>query len=168
MLLFFAGHYGAQLYGMAPLAFLCRRSLTGAIVAGFGWFMSARTADGVRALHNVLGFEDFLGHVEADRMERMEKTPETFEKYLPYAMALGVEKKWVSAFQGIFTQPPAWFQGPPGAIFYPMAFVNSMDVMSPQAGQMMTSAPRSSSGGSGFGGGGGSGGGFGGGGGGGF
>ena len=50
----------------------------------------------------------------------------------------------------------------------PLAFVNSMDVMSMRAGQMMTSAPRSSAGGSGFGGGGGSGGGFGGGGGGGF
>jgi len=166
--LFLLGNWAAQQYGMAPLAFFVAAILTGAIIAGFGWVMSARTADGVRALHNVLGFEDFLGHVEVDRMERLEKTPATFEKYLPYAMALGVEKKWVSAFQGIFTQPPAWFQGPPGAMFYPMAFVSSMDVMSARAGQMMTSAPRSSSGGSGFGGGGGSGGGFGGGGGGGF
>jgi uncharacterized membrane protein len=101
-------------------------------------------------------------------MERLEKTPQTFEKYLPYAMALGVEKKWVAAFQGIFTQPPSWFQGSTPGVFYPMAFVNSMDIMSARAGQVMTAAPRSSSGGSGFGGGGGSGGGFGGGGGGGF
>jgi len=168
VLLFFVGQWASQQYGMAPLGFFVSAILTGAIIAGFGWVMSARTADGVRALHNVLGFEDFLGHVEGDRMERLEKTPATFEKYLPYAMALGVEKKWVSAFQGIFTQPPAWFQGPPGSLFVPLAFVNSMDVMSMRAGQMMTSAPRSSAGGSGFGGGGGSGGGFGGGGGGGF
>ena len=168
VLLFLIGQWAAQQYGMAPLAFIVAAILTAAIVAGFGWVMSARTADGVRALHNVLGFEDFLGHVEKDQMERLEKTPQTFEKYLPYAMALGVEKKWVSAFQGIFTQPPAWFQGPPGSLFVPLAFVNSMDVMSMRAGQMMTSAPRSSAGGSGFGGGGGSGGGFGGGGGGGF
>jgi uncharacterized membrane protein YgcG len=167
-MLFVLGNYAAQQYGMAPLAFFVAAIVTGAIIAGFGWVMSARTADGVRALHNVLGFEDFLGHVEVDRMERLEKTPATFEKYLPYAMALGVEKKWVGAFQGIFTQPPAWFQGPPGSLFVPLAFVNSMDMMSARAGQMMTSAPRSSSGGSGFGGGGGSGGGFGGGGGGGF
>jgi uncharacterized membrane protein YgcG len=168
VLLFFVGNYASQQYGIAPLAFFVAAILTGGIIAGFGWVMSARTADGVRALHNVLGFEDFLGHVELDHMERLEKTPATFEKYLPFAMALGVEKKWVGAFQGIFTQPPAWFQGPPGAMFVPLAFVNSMDVMSARAGQMMTSAPRSSSGGSGFGGGGGSGGGFGGGGGGGF
>jgi len=168
VLLFALGPYTSQHYGMAPLPFFVAAILTAAIVSGFGWVMSARTADGVRQLHNVLGFEDFLGHVEKGRMERVPETPETFEKYLPYAMALGVEKKWVSAFQGIFTQPPAWFQGAPGAMFYPMAFVNSMDVMSARAGQMMTSAPRSSAGGSGFGGGGGSGGGFGGGGGGGF
>jgi uncharacterized membrane protein len=168
VMLFVIGQYGAQIYGMAPLAFFVAAILTGLIVAGFGWFMSARTADGVRALHNVLGFEDFLGHVEKDQIERLEKTPETFEKYLPYAMALGVEKKWVGAFQGIFTQPPSWFQGSTPGIFYPMAFVNSMDLMTARAGQTMASAPRSSSGGSGFGGGGGSGGGFGGGGGGGF
>ena len=167
-MLFVLGNWAAQQYGMAPLAFYVAAIATGAIIAGFGWVMSARTADGVRALHNVLGFEDFLGHVEADRMERLEKTPATFEKYLPYAMALGVEKRWVGAFQGIFTQPPAWFQGSPGSMFVPLAFVNSMDMMTVRAGQMMTSAPRSSSGGSGFGGGGGSGGGFGGGGGGGF
>ncbi len=163
-MLFVLGNWAAQQYGMAPLVFFVAAILTGAIIAGFGCVMSARTAEGVRVLHNVLGFEDFLGHVEADRMARMDKTPQMFEKYLPYAMALGVEKKWVGAFQGIFTQPPSWYQGQPGSMFVPLAFVNSMDVMSARAGQMMSSAPRSSSGGSGFGGGGGSGGGFGGGG----
>jgi hypothetical protein len=79
-----------------------------------------------------------------------------------------VEKKWVGAFQGIFTQPPAWYVGPPGGAFYALGFVNSLGMMSARAGQVMASAPRSSAGGSGFGGGGGSGGGFGGGGGGGF
>lgn len=168
ILLFVIGQYAAQHFGMSPLPFFVAAFGTGGIVAGFGWFMSARTADGVRALHNVLGFEDFLGHVELDRMERFDKTPQTFEKYLPYAMALGVEKRWVSAFQGIFSEPPKWFQGATPGVFYPMAFVSSMDMMSARAGQVMTSAPRSSSGGSGFGGGGSSGGGFGGGGGGGF
>ena len=122
----------------------------------------------MRALHNALGFEDFLGHVEADHMERMPQTPRMFEKYLPFAMALGVEKKWVGAFQGIFTPTASWYQGPAGvAVFHPIGFVNSLDQMSARAGQVMASAPRSS-GSSGFGGGGGSGGGFGGGGGGGF
>ncbi len=50
--------------------------------------MSARTITGARALEKVLGFEEFLGRVEKDQIERLEKTPELFEKYLPYAMAL--------------------------------------------------------------------------------
>jgi hypothetical protein len=168
VLLFAIGQYAAQQLGAQPLPFVVGAILTGAVIAGLGWFMPARTADGVRARHSALGFEDFLSHVEADRMERIAQTPATFEKFLPFAMALGVEKKWVGAFQGIFTQPPSWYQGPAGGPFYAMGFVNSLNQMSARAGQVMSSAPRSSSGGSGLGGGGSSGGGFGGGGGGGF
>jgi len=102
----------------------------------------------------------------------MIKTPEMFEKFLPYAMALGVEKNWSHAFANIYTQPPQWYRGGSfGPQFYAYGFVNNLNAMSSQAGTVFTSAPRSS-GGSGFGGGGGgggfSGGGFGGGGGGGF
>jgi uncharacterized membrane protein len=90
-----------------------------------------------------------------------------FEKFLPFAMALGVEKNWSRAFQGIMTQPPQWYRGSYGPNFYPMMFASDLNSMSSRAGSVMASAPRSS-GGSGFGGGGSSGGGFGGGGGGGF
>ena len=102
------------------------------------------------------------------RLTACEKTPELFEKYLPYAMALRVEKKWAQAFSGIAMQPPSWYQGYYGAGFQPYFLVNNLNMMSMQTGSVMASSPRSSSGGSGFGGGGGSGGGFGGGGGGGF
>ena len=158
-------------------AFLALSTLTVAVavilsaiaVAAFGWFMPARTVAGARALEGVLGFEDFLSHVESDRLNRMIKTPEMFEKFLPFAMALGVEKNWSKAFEGIYTQPPSWYQGGYGTNFVPYMFVNNLSSMSSQAASVMASAPRSS-GGSGFGGGGGgfSGGGFGGGGGGGF
>ncbi len=156
--------------GMAPLTFLVTGVLTGGIICAFGWFMPAHTDQGARALEGVLGFEDFLVHVESDRFNRMVKTPEMFEKFLPFAMALGVEKNWSKAFQNIYTQPPIWYQGGYGPNFYPMMFVSDLNTLSSQAGSVLASAPRSS-GGSGFGGGGGggfSGGGFGGGGGGGF
>ena len=132
--------------------------------------MPAHTEQGARALEGVLGFEDFLNHVESDRFNRMIKTPQMFEKFLPYAMALGVEKNWSKAFQGIMTQPPDWYRGSFGPTFYPMMFTSNLSSMSSRASSVMASAPRSS-GGSGFGGGdggGSSGGGFGGGGGGGF
>ena len=162
------GNQLSQKLGMAPAPFLIGGILSGAIVAGFGWFMSARTSTGVKALAGVLGFEDFLNHVEADRMDRIGQTPETFEKFLPFAMAFGVEKKWVGAFQNIYSQPPSWYQGGYyNGGFYPLMFVNSLDTMTSRANSVLASAPRSS-GGSGFGGGGGAGRGFGGGGGGGF
>jgi len=162
----------ATILGMAPLPFILAGILTAAIICIFGWFMPARTISGARTLEGVLGFEDFLAHVESDRFNRTVKTPEMFEKFLPFAMALGVEKNWSKAFQNIYTQPPSWYQGGFGPSFYPYMFVNNLNSMSSVAGSVMTSAPRSS-GGSGFsdsggGGGGSSGGGFGGGGGGGF
>ena len=157
----------SRVTGIASVTWIIAGVATGAVIAIFGWFMSARTITGARALEKVLGFEEFLGRVEKDQIERLQKTPELFEKFLPYAMALQVEKKWVQAFSGIAVQPPQWYQGSYGSGFTPYFLVNDLNMMSVHAGSVMASAPRSS-GGSGFGGGGGSGGGFGGGGGGGF
>jgi uncharacterized membrane protein len=158
--------------GGSPLTWILVGVLSGAVIAGFGWVMSCRTTGGVRALEKVLGFEEFLTRVEKDQMARLATRPELFEKFLPYAMALGVEKKWVQAFAGIALQPPQWYAGPygPGGVYQPIFFVNNLNMMSSHVGSVMTSSPRSAggSGGSGFGGGGFSGGGFGGGGGGGF
>jgi uncharacterized membrane protein len=166
------GNGFATALGMAPLPFIISGIATGLVMLVFGYFMPARTDKGERALEGALGFEDFLQHVESDRIERLVKTPEMFEKFLPFAMALGVEKKWVGAFGDICKQPPSWYQGGVyGPNFYPMILIADMHMMSMQASAAMMSAPRSASGGSGFGGGGGggfSGGGFGGGGGGGF
>jgi Predicted membrane protein (DUF2207) len=168
VLFFFLGNAVAQKLGMAPAPFLIAGVLSGGIIVGFGWFMSARTLTGVKALAGVLGFEDFLSRVEADQLSRVGQTPQTFEKFLPFAMALGVEKKWVGAFQNIYSQPPSWYQGGYySGGFHPLLFVASLDAMTSRANSVLASAPRSN-GGSGFGGGGSSGGGFGGGGGGGF
>lgn len=152
--------------GISFLTVLLAGIFTGVIVAGFGHFMSSRTVAGERELEKVLGFEDFLGRVEKDQIERIEKTPEMFEKFLPYAMALHVEKKWASAFQDIYRQPPQWYSGPFGGGFQTLLLINDLNFMSMQTGTALASSPRSAggSGGSGFGGGGFSGGGFGGGG----
>src|SRR5450432_145616 len=157
----------ASALGMAALPFIVGGILSAVIICAFGWFMPAHTEQGTRALENALGFEDFLNHVESDRFNRTIKTPQMFEKFLPFAMAFGVEKNWSKAFQGIMTEPPGWYRGGTGPIFYPINFTSNLNAMSSRAGSVMASAPRSS-GGSGFGGGGSSGGGFGGGGGGGF
>jgi uncharacterized membrane protein len=169
LLIVWGGVWLANQMGEQPFAFIVAGIVSGLIICAFGWFMPAHTEQGTRALEGLLGFEDFLVHVESDRFNRMIKTPQMFEKFLPFAMALGVEKNWSKAFQDILKEPPNWYRGSGfGPNFYAMSFVSDLDTMSSRASSVMTSAPRSS-GGSGFGGGGGSsGGGFGGGGGGGF
>jgi len=130
------------------------------------WFlfarqMTAKTVKGARTRIAVLGFQEFMNRVDAERLKRM--PPTTFEKYLPYAMALGVEHHWAQAFAGIVKDPPQWYAGPggsyPGA-FNPIFFSSSMHSMAGDMHQVFVSAPRASSSGSGFGGGGGGGGGF--------
>jgi uncharacterized membrane protein YgcG len=153
----------ADYLGMAPLAFVSAGVVSGLIVVGFGRIMPARTIQGTRILEGALGFEEFLARVESDRFDRVVKTPELFEKFLPYAMALGVEKNWASAFESIAKAAPSWYQGGDPTHFNSRGFVSQMSNMVSRAGTTMASAPRSS-GGSGFGGGGSSGGGFGGGG----
>lgn len=141
--------------------------LTGLPVFGFGVFMPARTAAGSRKLEHILGFRDFLDRVESDHFKRMIDSPEMFERYLPHAMALRVDKKWSQAFDDIFREPPTWYTTHSGRPFRASYLSTNLSAMTSRAGSAMVSQPRSS-GGSGVGGGGFSGGGFGGGGGGGF
>ena len=164
------GTFLGTAWGMAPLTTIGAGILTGLAVLSFGIFMPARTVAGTRALEAALGFEEFLQRVESDRFKRMITGPEMFEQYLPYAMALGVEKKWAAAFADLYKEPPDWYHGTSYRGFHPSVFVGDLSGMTQHAATAMTSAPRSS-GGSGFSGGGGggfSGGGFGGGGGGAF
>ena len=62
----------------------------------FGRVMPARTEEGARAREAALGFREFLSRVESDRYRRMITSPEMFERYLPYAMAFGVEDRWAA------------------------------------------------------------------------
>ncbi|MES2436655.1 MAG: DUF2207 domain-containing protein [Patescibacteria group bacterium] len=57
-----------------------------------------------------LGFKMYLETAERYRMQNL--TPELFEKYLPYAIIFGVEKKWARSFESINITPPSWFVGP--------------------------------------------------------
>ena len=143
---------------------------SGLISAVIWWLfarqMTAKTVLGARTLVAVLGFQEFMNRVDADRIKRL--PPDTFEKYLPYAMALGVEQHWAQAFAGIVKDPPSWYVSQGAYAFNPIFFSSSMHGMASDMHQVFVSAPRASSSGSGFGGGGGgggfSGGGFGGGG----
>lgn len=73
----------------------------------FGGTFGSKPVPGSCARSQCLGFKEFMTRVDSDRLMRM--PPDTFEKYLPYAMAFGVEQYWARAFQGLITLPLAWY-----------------------------------------------------------
>jgi uncharacterized membrane protein len=127
------------------------------IIILFGRQLTATSMKGARTRVQILGFQEFMNRVDADRLKRM--PPDTFEKFLPYAMALGVEHRWAKAFEGIIQNPPTWYAGD-WSTFNTFYLVNSLGSMSQQATSTFVSAPRASSSSSGFGGGGSGSGGF--------
>jgi hypothetical protein len=139
-----AGGFLASMTKIAPLALIGIGAFTGVIILGFGFFLPARTRAGTQLLAKVLGFREFLVRVEKDQIERLEKTPELFEKYLPYAMALAVENKWTQTFGNITVPPPKWYQGKRRDGFLPMHLTNDLNQMSMQATGASTSSSLSS------------------------
>jgi hypothetical protein len=149
----------ANFFNSVPLLIGC--VLVSAVIWWlFARVMTAKTVKGARTRVAVLGFQEFMNRVDAERLKVM--PPTTFEKYLPYAMALGVEHHWAQAFAGIVKDPPQWYAGPGGGYvggFNPIFFSSLMHSMASDMHQVFVSAPRATSSGSGFGGGGSSGGG---------
>lgn len=155
--------------------------LAAAVIAYlFGRAMPSRTAKGVAADEHIQGLKLYLKVAEAARLQKLQspnapygeqtgepvKTVQLFEKLLPYAMVLSVEKEWAKQFETIYTVAPDWYVGN-WATFNAVYLATSLNVGMLNATSAVFSAP-SSSGGSGFGGGGFAGGGGGGGGGGGW
>ncbi len=155
---------GVQVMGWINLFYSVPLVIGSVLVSALIWWlfarqMTAKTVSGARTRIEVLGFQEFMNRVDADRIKSL--SPDTFEKFLPFAMALGVEHHWAQTFDGIVKDPPSWYVSPNGyAGFSPLFFSSSMHSMASDMQQVFTSAPRSSSSGSGFGGGGFSGGGF--------
>jgi uncharacterized membrane protein len=144
----------------SPTVLIAGIALSALIVFLFGRHLAAKTLRGARTRIECLGFKEFMTRVDGDRIKRM--PPDTFEKFLPYAMAFGVEQHWAKAFQGLITDPPIWYVGSgygAGMMWNPIMFTNSMNTFSSSAYQSFAAAPQASSSGSGFGSGGGFGGG---------
>jgi uncharacterized membrane protein YgcG len=137
----------------------------------FHYLLKAPTRAGRSVLDKIEGFKRFLSAVDGDRMNRMmpvDRTPEVFEKYLPYAMALDVEKAWAEKFADVLNSAgqagasgysPAWYAGPGWSNFGAAGFASSLGSSFANAISSSATAPGSSGGGGGGSGGGGGGGG---------
>jgi len=91
------------------------------VLTAFSW-MAAPTREGRAVLDRIAGFRHYLSVAEEDRLETLhppDKTPELFERYLPYAIALKVENDWAARFTSVLaaaaasgqTQTMGWYSG---------------------------------------------------------
>lgn len=141
----------------------------------FGFLLRVRSPEGRKLMDEIEGFKWFLSVTEKDRMNfhnPPERTPELFEKFLPFALALGVQNKWAEQFAEVFKRleatgqsyHPAWYVGTGFNPHNPAGSLSSFSSSLSGAVSSASKAPGSSSGfgggGSGGGGGGGGGGGW--------
>jgi uncharacterized membrane protein len=141
--------------------------------------LKAYTLKGRKLMDQIEGFKMYLSVAEKERLNLLNppnETPELFEKYLPYALALDVEQHWAQKFAGVLARAgeggepytPLWYVGAFQHGFIPGDFAHSLGSSFSSAISSAATPPGSSSGSSSGGGGGFSGGGGGGGGGGGW
>ena len=107
----------------------------GAIVVGaiictvtisiFWALMAARTSVGVSAKEQLEGLKMYMNVAEKDRIQMLQspkaayavgvgqpkRTVELFEKLLPYAIIMGVEKQWAKQFESMYAAEPSWYSG---------------------------------------------------------
>lgn len=146
------------LAGMAiPVVFAAAATGVQLAVATF----NRRSKKGYEALNHLEGFKLFLSVTDKERFDfhnAPEKSPELFMKYLPYAIALGVEEKWAKVFEGITIPNPDWYDGGNVAAFSAVALTSDVSAFSTSFASSSGTSGSSGGGSSGGGGGGGGGG----------
>jgi uncharacterized membrane protein len=141
----------------------------------FYHLLKAPTLVGRKVMDGIEGFKMYLSIAEKDRLNLLNpphRTPELFEKYLPYAFALDVEQEWSEQFFDVLSRVSVteqsndyrWYSSSSSKNFSSAGFTSGLGSALTSAISSASSSPGSSSGGGGGGSSGGGGGGGGGGG----
>jgi len=69
--------------------------------------MPRKTAAGAEEKAKWAAFRRYLSSIE--RYEDLNEAKETFDRYLPYAVAFGLDREWTAKFAQVDTPMPAWF-----------------------------------------------------------
>lgn len=126
--LFALPFFGAEVAVLYFLGTQVAPALPAVILAAIGinvlfhQLLKAPTRAGRQLLDQLAGFRHYLEVAEQDEMNFRhppQKTPELFEKYLPYALALEVEQQWAERFAGVIAglggaeghYQPSWYHG---------------------------------------------------------
>ncbi|MBO6676857.1 MAG: DUF2207 domain-containing protein [Rhizobiales bacterium] len=134
----------------------------GATIATFAILMFAPTLEGQKLMEEIEGFRLYLSVAEAERMNMVDAPDfslELFERFLPYAIALGVEKPWSEALESHLAKMapadrpsyrPGYYRG---STFNPGSIAASTTAIASTIGAAYASSMPKSSGSSGGGGG---------------
>jgi len=90
--------------------------LSVAVVFGFARVMPQRTRAGAQEQRRWEAFRNYLDDLAG--FQDLAVAQQTFESYLPYAIAFGVEKRWVLRFQELLVSVPSWL----GPVVGPKAY----------------------------------------------
>lgn len=118
----------------------------------FASLLKRPTSLGQQLINHTKGFKLFLNATEKDRLNFRnppDRTPAMFEKYLPYAIALGVEQRWAEQFASILEKAnyqPHWYLGSGMGAFNAVAFTSTISDSFSGAISSATTAPGSQSG----------------------
>ena len=94
--------------------------LLGLLNVRFHYYLKRPTVEGRKVMDQIEGFRMYLATAEQDRLAEArppERTPELFERYLPYAVALEVESRWAEQFGDVLARAgeegysPSWYAG---------------------------------------------------------
>ena len=95
----------------AGLAWLPALVVAGLALAAlrYGGVMPRKTAAGADAAARWRAFRRYLADIE--RYESVGEADAIFDRYLPYAVAFGLERSWVEKFAAAGAPTPGWFSG---------------------------------------------------------
>ena len=148
-------------FARQPVAPVFLPIILGTLAGTFHFLLKAYTPAGRDIMDEIEGFKLYLGVAEKDRLNLEnppERTPQLFEQFLPFALALGVEQKWSEQFASILaaagTMPgqnnysPAWYAGDSWNTIGATSFAAAIGTSLAGAISSASTTPGSSSGGS--------------------
>jgi uncharacterized membrane protein YgcG len=78
-------------------------------------FMPRKSEKGAEEAAKWLAFKRYMENIE--KYTKVEEVKEIFDRYLPYAIAFGLEDSWIRKFAQVDTVPPPWYY--PGPYYGP-------------------------------------------------
>ncbi|HJW27656.1 MAG TPA: hypothetical protein VJ508_00220, partial [Saprospiraceae bacterium] len=79
----------------------------GLVMAGASSAMPVKTRHGTEMKAAWLAFKRYLENIS--KYTKLEEATDQFDKYLPYAIAFGLDRSWINTFTRVNTPIPYWY-----------------------------------------------------------